>query len=647
MKSLIIGIARTGKANNNVLNNETRYISMCGNKPEVTFSIDCGQDEFIETVSKLRYYYYDDSPEAISYFKNLATKIFADLKYVEIDKNDLTPLHIRLVTTPLELAQIPFEFALLQPKVAGVEDVLLLANPLKKITLTREVRQETEASYIWPHIPRILFAWAQPVANKTVPHEEHLKILQNILYPLAKPYKDVAVPKANIENLLTEIKDASIQAIEKEIKKGIEAKRPYTHIHVLAHGGEKDVYGVTEFRVVLCKEGTNDNLQGINADTLAKALISSNKMNIPTVVSLSVCDSAHEANTIFPSGSLSYALHNAGIPCVFASQFPLTQTGSVILIKELFNELVNGCDPRMALYKTRMALKRESTHDWASLVAYARFPENINEQLQDAQLKMAFALMRTTNAWVDHVFKYKTKIPDAETLFNDLETRIVKSIEQLSQFLTNDKKKSILDTRELKAEHLGLLGSAYKRKAEFLFRLIEYKPPKKDELIEQCKEALKTAMDFYKCGFDANADSHWNAMQYLSLKAISSGTLKDEVELWTVIKYMAKRDEENAVNELDKIWAWGTLAELYMLKQYMLNSNSAQDELLLSESTAKEYTLKMANAASKYNSAKESTVRQLERYITWWPVLFPELITVFTERVKEMRNILPSLEELI
>jgi CHAT domain len=647
MKSLIIGIARTGKANNNVLNDETRYISMCGNKPEVSFSINCGQDEFIKTISKLRYDDPASSAEAISYFKNLSTEIFADLKYLEIDENDLIPLHIRLVTTPLELAQIPFEFALAQPKAAGKEEVLLLANPLKKITLTREVRQETEASYLWPHMPRILFAWAQPVANMTVPHEEHLNILQNILYPLAKPYKDVAEPKANIEDLLTVIKDASIQAIEKEIKKGIEDKRAYTHIHVLAHGGEKNVYGVTEFRVVLCKEGTNDTLQRIDAYTLANALISGNKMNIPTVVSLSVCDSAHEANTIFPSGSLSYALHNAGIPCVFASQFPLTQTGSVKLIKALFYELINACDPRMALYKTRMALKEDATHDWASLVAYARFPENINEQLQDAQLKMAFALMRTTNTWVDHMFKYKTEIPDAETLFNDLETRIVKSIDQLSQFLTDDKKKSILDTRKLKAEHLGLLGSAYKRKAEFLFKLIEYKPAKKDELIEQCKEALKIAMDFYKCGFDKNADSHWNAMQYLSLKAISTGTLKDEVELWVVIKYMAKRDEQNAVNEVDKIWAWGTLAELFMLKQFIIDNTVTQDELLISESSAEEYLTKIAESENIYNTAKESTARQFERYINWWPVIYPSLIPIITVRAKKIRNILPSLEDLI
>ena len=75
MKSLIIGIARTGKPHNYVLNEDTKYISMCGNKPEVSFSIGCEQDQFIKAVAGLR---YDDadpdsSSEAISFFQTLTT----------------------------------------------------------------------------------------------------------------------------------------------------------------------------------------------------------------------------------------------------------------------------------------------------------------------------------------------------------------------------------------------------------------------------------------------------------------------------------------------------------------------------------------------------------------------------------------------
>src|SRR5690606_18292856 len=103
------------------------------------------------------------------------------------------------------------------------------------------------------------------------------------------------------------------------------------------------------------------------------------------------------------TGSVAYQLHQAGIPCIIASQFPLTKNGSSILLKTLFQRLVNGYDPRCALHETRVALKREQSHDWASLIAYARFPEDIEEQLQKSQLKWRFDSMKVSNSWVDHI----------------------------------------------------------------------------------------------------------------------------------------------------------------------------------------------------------------------------------------------------
>ena len=89
----------------------------------------------------------------------------------------------------------------------------------------------------------------------------------------------------------------------------------------------------------------------------------------------------------------------------------------------------------------------------------------------------------------------------------------------------------------------------------------------------------------------------------------------------TLLKYMAQSDEENAGSELDKIWAWGTLAELYMLKPLTKPGNILKEEIGLSIAIAKDYLHKIAATDSKYNSAKESTARQLERYIPWWPNL--------------------------
>ena len=170
----------------------------------------------------------------------------------------------------------------------------------------------------------------------------------------------------------------------------------------------------------------------------------------------------------------------------------------------------------MALYETRIDLKKASNHDWASLVAYARFPEDINEQLQAANLKMLFNSMKITNAWVDHTFKFldKMKLENKESALLDLENRLTKSIEQLSKFLNaENKKESTLANELLRAEHLGLLGSGYKRIAEYFFRLVEFNPTKKDDLFKRSIEAVNKAKEFYFCGVEANPTSQWTYMQ--------------------------------------------------------------------------------------------------------------------------------------
>ena len=553
------------------------------------------------------------------------------------------------MTTPFELAQIPFEFTL-TPNIAGEQQIPLLANPGRKITLTREIRQESEARYTWPYQPRILFAWAQPDPEMTVPYQDHLSVLKNIVSPLAKPQRDVPNPIPDIADLLTELPNASLGSIKIKIEEGIATNKPYTHLHILAHGGQKLVYNVTEFRLVLCKEGTTDIAQKVSGESLANAIVSPDKKIFPTVVSLCVCDSGNVGNTIFPTGSLVYQLHNAGVPCVFASQFPLTQPGSVQLLKTLYYQLVNACDPRMALYETRIELKKASNHDWASLVAYARFPEDINEQLQAANLKMLFNSMKITNAWVDHVFKFLEKIEpgNKEPALLNLENRLTQSIEELSKFLNpENKKESLLANQLLRAEHLGLLGSGYKRKAEYFFRLSEFYSTKKADLVNRSIDAINQAKQFYNCGVEANPASHWTSMQYLSLKAISEGFLEDENEIWYVTKRMAERDEKKAANEEDKVWAWGTLAELFLLKPLTNVDWSTAEGISSSIAISKDYIKKMADADNKYNSAKESTIRQLERYIKWWPKLYQDTYPKWMiDSATEIRNLLPALDSL-
>jgi hypothetical protein len=649
MKSLILGIARAGTPNNYLLNEDTRYISMFGNKPEVTFSIHCGHDQLIEKISKLRYNDADPSSaeEAITFFQKLTSKLLQDLKYLNIEENDFSPLHIRLVTTPLELAQIPFEFFPCPPNISGGKEIPLLAHPDRVISFTREIRQEAEAKYLWPHKPRLLFAWAQPDPRLPVPYEEHLTILEDMVSNLARPKKNIPFPEPNLAEYLTSLPHASVEAIQQEILKGQNQNKPYTHIHLLAHGGSQNRHAaVLEFRLLLCKKNTEDQIQRISGDSLTKALVPDKKQLPPAVVSLSVCDSGNIGNTILPTGSVAYQLHQAGIPCIFASQFPLTKYGSAILLKTLFQRLINGYDPRIALYETRVALKKEQSHDWSSLIAYARFPEDIEDQLQCSQLKWRFDSMKVSNSWVDHIFKYWEDIPEEqlEGLFSKIKDRLVGSIEGLMELLDINNQ-SMLKTAQLKSEHFGLLGSSYKRKAEFLFRWSDLYPKQSADLIAESNASLESAKIYYRKGFDTNPLSHWNATQYLALQAISQGFPNSDKELWTITKYMADRDEQTASDQVFKIWAWGTLAELYLLKPLFIpSSNPTEDEEAINQ--AMDMVGKIADAGPSYEDAKESTARQLERYIYWWPSVYPDTFPKkLATNAKKLRELLPPLEE--
>jgi hypothetical protein len=180
------------------------------------------------------------------------------------------------------------------------------------------------------------------------------------------------------------------------------------------------------------------------------------------------------------------------IPYVLASQFPLTAAGSV------YPRLFCGDDPRCTLYDLRRSLadKHPDAHDWASLVAYARFPENLDDQLEDVRLAVVLAAMKTANAWVDHVLKHDVKI---EGTFADVEERLDKAIHDLEKLLERGLPDA--DNPKRTAEHLSLLGSAYKRKAEYLYRLAGMQPGgAADDSRKRSRQALEAARKWYRRG---------------------------------------------------------------------------------------------------------------------------------------------------
>ncbi|WP_153796933.1 CHAT domain-containing protein [Foetidibacter luteolus] len=621
MNTIVIEILRTGQAVNELLDTDINYIALCGAQPAKDLVIACRQDEFNERITLLRYNNNDEAKrqEGISFFQQLVDGVIDQIYPTGMPAPQPGEwLHLRLVTTPKEMAQIPFEIALTPQQIQQTDKPLpFFLNPQYKTTLTREVRRIAFAHYKWPVKPRILFAWAEPRA--TVPHEEHLAAFVEVLRPWALPVTEPAFPvQPNLGALVTELRDASLNKIKDAVTKAVKEGKPYTHIHLLAHGTKNDDPQGEQFLLLLCGEaGKRVPYKATGPELEAALMITDEQGRVycPQIVSLVACDSGAMGSPVNPAGSLAHHLHQVGVPCVFASQFPLTQQGSVNLVTALYTCLLESSDPRKALYFTREKLDAGNVHDWASLVAYARFPEDVDEQMKDVELRIKLEFMKTSNALTDHVLKHLDAIKDnADEELEKVSQRMEKSIADLTALVQTAKGQK---SKERFAEHYGLIGSAYKRKAEHLFRMAGLAG--EAGVPAASLEALALGKDWYYRAYNEFLYSHWTGTQYLSLQLVLTGTLtgEEERDMWTLCRIMAMQDEKKAANNETLAWAYGTLAELYLLRPFTYAAEQQSQHTETALLKAKSYIAKL-NELKDQLFPQESTARQLERYIKWW-----------------------------
>ena len=143
-------------------------------------------------------------------------------------------MHLRLVTTPKEIAQLPFEMALTPIQLQNnTPQKPFFLNPDIKTTFTREVRHIAFKHYDWPFLPRILFAWAQP--NNAVPWQAQKYAFIKVLRPWAIPIKTSAEPIPDLSSLITILPNATLTTIKDALTAAYKEGKPYTHVHLLAH----------------------------------------------------------------------------------------------------------------------------------------------------------------------------------------------------------------------------------------------------------------------------------------------------------------------------------------------------------------------------------------------------------------------------
>ena len=549
MRSLLLEFLRLNNLATGIWREGDPYLVAAGSEyPIRQFSSPLEHERFLDlTTCALRY--QGDAEGRTAALKEIG-KIAANLlgsQSLSALSSGSFPLQLDLVVNPAEVAALPFEAA------TDGEGTPLFARADPAVVLTRRVRAAfAEASVRWPAKPRLLYAWAAPPGAGDVPAAAHEAALSRALGPWM-PVQQGTGDSGGTAVLAT-LAEATLAQLEEACRTAVEEKKPFTHVHLLAHGYPIGQAHKQRFGMAL--HGEDGDLHAVTPEEIEQAL--KPLVGHTCVMTLATCDAANLTNTITSKRSVAHGLHELGFPVVVASQFPLTVPGSNLMVETFYKALLGGQDVRIALHQARLALyeKRQTTgHDWASLVGYVRLPEGYADHLLDVRLESNLASLKTIQGWSDSLINQGGKDP---ALFERAATELQQRIEALLEFLGESEKTS---RRGVFEENLGLLGSAEKRLAEVCFarsRLGE------DAHWQQLmREALARSRDWYRQAYRRNLSHHWTGVQQLSLEAALEGRIANPGH-WHAAVAAADIDRENG-RPGEVIWALGSLVELYLL----------------------------------------------------------------------------------
>ena len=661
-------IVRRGPAHNQLLSPLTSYIALCGRSRPVTFSIDLEQHELMDRISRLRYFETDgDSAQYITEPQRQAAvismgaeigKIFAKLRNLLHEQgralgqsialnssNNTTDqvAHLRLVSSASEFANIPFEMAI-SPVATPAEGKKMLLDLNLPLVLTREIRRTRPIPISWDRKidTKILIISAEP-GRMTVPLKEHVRAIRKSLDPWIGYHPpaidnqaETRIDKA--QERIRILKNASIEKIYE-----ICSKERFTHIHILAHGGEYQEAYEKRFGLILCDDKNPIKENRISGEELAQALQAKHKdgewRSSPVMVTLATCDSGAQGTLLTPGGSLAYELHVAGIPWVIASQFPLSKKGSNVMTSELYPRIFRGDDPREVLFELRRILHTHlsNTHDWASLMVYASIPNNFDSQIARYFENQTKAAIETSLEHADNCMNVFIKPKSAH---QDETAKIMASLKDSLSNVENYLRlwnsrlplENDMPSRVRRAEYYGICGSSYKRIA--LLHKIQNNTDVKlnvdeiDGIEDNYKIYMGRALANYDRAFNEWATDeskfHWVATQYLFLKAVEDWDDNDQdievtepkIARYLMAKELALYDLDNAQSGTLKAWACGTLAELALLSACYHTGRKPSYKSIRKE--IKKYCQQLVENCSDDTFPIESTCRNFARYRDFW-----------------------------
>lgn len=620
-RRVALELLRKGPAHNQLLSPLTEYLGLCGNFGATTLNVPWEHEQFISKVREL--YYPSNGSADVDHeqmqrrqdaINGVAREMAALLGSVPGLAHGIngspksgapTLTHLRLVISAAELAMLPFELSKNIAGVPGGQENWLSLHTSSPVCITRHVRNVTHRSIKWPARPKILFIAASPSGK--IPLKSHLQALIAAVKPWVKHFdaEDPQEIQKNTGEILTVLPDASMDKIIRAC-----SENNYTHIHILAHGAEDTKSEGNPFGIALHDFKNHSKVEVVTGTRLATAICPFKDHPGPAVVTIASCNSGNTNSVVHSTGaSFAHDLHKEGIPLIIASQYPLTFSGSIMLVEEIYGNLLWGADPLKALHNLRTklyALKSNDNHDWASLVAYECLGDNMKDELtENAYLQVRLAIDRildSVDQRIENCMKNKTVINSEfiESSFRHLDAVT----------------KKFPESEAYQPEILGLLGSAEKRKAECFY---------KTGSLEESYKALLESRSFYDSAINkallsrSNSklqnSSHWLITQYLVLCAVLRCPCDNN--LWHTAIQAAQTDVRFSKDQV--VWAHGSLAELYLLlltrEENELPVSIVKDEII---TKAKSHVEKIKELTTADNFPIHSTSRQLRRHLNWW-----------------------------
>jgi hypothetical protein len=617
IRMMQVELLRAGKRHGHLLSPLAQYLGVFGNAPASLLAQPYEHSDLERDLQDLSYEVNaSDRVRREQILARTGERIAAILSSVEGLSNGLasereradTLTQLRIVLSASELAMLPFELSMALPGVAP-PNVWLALQARVPICITRHIRGVSAEGMTWPAIARILF-----VAGPDTPARQHREALLKALAPWIG--RDT---KLSDRLVCLEGEQATLANIEREVLAAGREKKPFTHVHLLAHGvplHDEEKYSPIGLGLY------GGNVAGRNLATSLSSR-SENQMVRPAVVTLATCQSARVSDVRNrTNASVAHDLHDQGIPLVVASQFPLSVEGSIPFVEQFYEGQLWGEHPLVTLYDIRFRLhKYQDVHDWASLVVYEALPSDLRDQLEHVRYWQ-------TRRAQDHV------LDQLEQLAQDVSRGAAGPSDDRASYdersaIATDYGNRLPRTGPYTLECAGLRAAGQKRIAQAAFQIAvapELSEEWRQTLFDDCVQRLRDARDEYWHATRSylaasnepmrrKANLHWLLIQVLSLDAVLGGRLDEDLRSWNAAQFAAELDTQS---KEDDVSAWGhvSLAELALLR--LGDPRISDSDLARYARETVEHAKTVLDRVGRNSEHAKTTPRQFRRYIEWW-----------------------------